>query len=236
MPSKPLFVAVLLAFAAISTRVDAEGNHYDYLNFKGADGAPMGVERVGNGFLLAQAGLFSTVHERPFIDYIGADGKNWVARWDLGAGMKVIERGNNNWQQSDSFSFVDWGGKAWQAARVGNEFVLKPLPALAPEVHAACVELVTGGNDHYRSCCAPNGLQKHVFQSDKVVSYVTEFGYLDWNNAPRMVTWKGDHFLVRSAGAEVETSSLQLLDWERAWQPAGTLPSSSSWSQHRSCL
>src|SRR6516225_447385 len=61
MQSKTLFVVVLLAFAGICTRVGAGGNHQDYINFKGADGSPMGVERVGDGFLLAQAGLFFTV-------------------------------------------------------------------------------------------------------------------------------------------------------------------------------
>jgi len=222
MQSKALFVVVLLALAGISARVGAGGNHQDYINFKGANGSPMSVERVGNGFLLAQAGLFFTVHEVPFIDYIGADGKEWVARWDLGDGMKIMERGSTKgWQSSDSFRFVDWDGKVWQAARVGDEFVLKPQFTIASEVHAACVEVIAGDHSHYLSCCAPNGLQRQVGPPDKVVSYVTEFGFLSWNSSPRMATWKGDHFLIRATGTEpAEAVSLQFLDWDGKRQTA----------------
>ena len=50
---------------------------------------------------------------------------------------------------------------------------------------------------------------------DETIKYVSEFSYLDWNNAPRIAAWKGDQFLVRSAGVKpAETVSLELLDWD----------------------
>jgi hypothetical protein len=136
--------------------------------------------------------------------------------------MKIMERGSTKgWQSSDSFRFVDWDGKVWQAARVGDEFVLKPQFTIASEVHAACVEVIAGDHSHYLSCCAPNGLQRHVGRPDKVVSYVTEFGFLSWNGSPRMATWKGDHFLIRATGTEpAEAISLQFLDWDGKRQTA----------------
>ena len=50
---------------------------------------------------------------------------------------------------------------------------------------------------------------------DETIKYVSEFSYLDWNNAPRMAAWKGDNFLVRSAGVKPsETVSLEVLGWD----------------------
>jgi class 3 adenylate cyclase len=186
------------------------------LQFKGADGSPMSVDRAGNGFLLAPDGVLSNAVKWRAINYVGPEGKFWVARWDLGGGMKIIEsNGSGGWRASDSFRFVDRDGNAWQGARIGDGFVLKQLPALSPEVHADCVELVTPGHHHYRSCWAPNGMQISLAESeDETIKYATEFSYLDWNNAPRIAAWKGDSFLVRSAGLKpAETVSLELLDW-----------------------
>ena len=200
------------------------------LRFKGADGAPMSVERVGNGFLLAPDGvLFSNGLRVPLINYVGPEGKFWAARWDLGGGMKIAEQhGSGGWRASDSFNFVDRDGNAWQGARIGDGFVLKQLPALSPEIHADCVEFVLPGHHHYRSCCAPDGMQISLAESeDETIKHVSEFSYLDWNNAPRIAAWKGDHFLVRSAGVKpAETVSLELLDWDgmrqtAAWDAAG---------------
>jgi hypothetical protein len=157
------------------------------------------------------------------IAYTGPEGKFWVARWDLGEGMKINEKdGSGGWRSADSFTFVDRAGKAWQGARVGDEFALKPLPNLSPETHATCVELVMPGDHHHRSCCAPNGMQIAIYESeDETIKYVSEFSYLDWNNAPRSATWKGDRFLVRAAGGEpVETASLEVLGWEGTKQTA----------------
>jgi hypothetical protein len=64
---------------------------------------------------------------------------------------------------------------------------------------------------------------------DETIKYVTEFSYVDWNNAPRIAAWKGDHFLVRSAGVKpAETVSLELLGWDgmrqiASWDAAGGL-------------
>jgi hypothetical protein len=143
--------------------------------------------------------------------------------------MKIAEKnGSGGWRASDSFRFVDRDGNAWQGARIGDGFVLKQLPALIPEIHADCVELVEPGHHHYRSCCAPNGMQIAVNESeDEAIKYATEFSYLDWNNAPRIAAWKGDNFLVRSAGVKpAETVSLELLDWDgnrqiASWDAAG---------------
>jgi hypothetical protein len=198
------------------------------LHFKGADGAPMSVERVSHGFLLAPDGLLSNAERGPLIAYIGPEGKPWIARWDLGEGMKINERdGSGGWRASDSFSFVDKEGKPWQGKLVGEEFVLKPLPTLSPEIHTDCVEFAMLGDHHYRSCSAHNGKQIGIFESeDATIKYVSEFSYLDWNNAPRVATWKGDRFLVRDAGGEpAETSSLEMLGWDgtkqsAVWDPA----------------
>jgi hypothetical protein len=188
------------------------------LHFKGADGSSMSVERVGNGFLLAPDGLLSNAWKGPMIiNYVGPEGTSWTARWDLGGGMKIIEKnGSAGWRATDSFRFVDRDGNAWQGARVGDGFVLKQLPALSPEIHADCVEFVEPGHHHYHSCCAPNGMQIQFSESeDETIKYATEFSYLDWNNAPRIAAWKGDQFLVRSAGVKpAETVSLELLDWD----------------------
>jgi class 3 adenylate cyclase len=187
------------------------------LHFKGADGSPMSVERAGNGFLLAPDDVLSNAAKWPAIQYIGPEGKFWTARWDLGGGMKIIEgNGSSGWRASDSFNFVDRDGNAWQGARIGDGFVLKQLPALSPEVHADCVDLALPGHHHYRSCCAPNGMQIGTFESeDETIKYVSEFSYMDWNNAPRVAAWKGDHFLVRSVDVKpTETDSLELLDWD----------------------
>jgi hypothetical protein len=55
----------------------------------------------------------------------------------------------------------------------------------------------------------------------ETIKYVSEFNYLDWNNAPHIAAWKGDHFLVRAAGGEpVETTSLELLGWDGMRQTA----------------
>ena len=194
------------------------------LHFRGADGSPMSVERVGNGFLLAPDGLLSNAWKGPMIlEYVGPEGKFWTARWDLGGGLKIIEtHGSGGWRASDSFRFVDRDGNAWQGARVGDGYVLKQLPALSPEIHADCVEFVMPGHHHYHSCCAPNGMQIQFNESeDETIKYATEFSYLDWNNAPRIAAWKGDQFLVRSAGVKpAETVSLELLDWDGKRQTA----------------
>jgi class 3 adenylate cyclase len=187
------------------------------LHFKAADGSPMSVDRVGNGFLLAPDGILSNAAKWVLIHYVGPEGKFWTARWDLGGGMKIIEsNGSGGWRASDSFRFVDRDGNAWQGVRIGDGFVLKQLPALTPEVHADCVELVLPGHHHYRSCCAPDGMQISVNESeDETIKYVSEFSYLDWSNAPRIAAWKGERFLVRSAGVKpAETTSLELLDWD----------------------
>jgi hypothetical protein len=187
------------------------------LRFKGADGSPMSVDRVGNGFLLAPDGVLFNAGKWPAINYVGPEGKFWTARWDLGEGMKIIEsNGSGGWRASDSFRFVDRDGNAWQGARIGDGFVLKQLPALTPEVHADCVELVVPGHHHYHSCCAPNGMQIAFAESeDETIKYVTEFSYLDWNNTPRIAAWKGNNFLVRSAGVKPsETVSLEVLGWD----------------------
>jgi hypothetical protein len=115
----------------------------------------------------------------------------------------------------DFFSFVDRDGKAWQATRIGDEFALKPLPALSPEIHADCVELATPGDRHHRSCCAPNGMQIAVNEAgEDTIRYAGEFSYLDWKNAPHIAAWRGDHFLVRFAsGKPAETPSLEVLGW-----------------------
>jgi class 3 adenylate cyclase len=212
---------------SFSTRA-ASGGGISPLHFKGADGAPMSVERVGNGFLLAPDGLLSNAWKGPIIEYVGPEGKYWVARWDLG-GMKIIEKnGSGGWRASDSFRFVDRDGNAWQGARIGDGFVLKQLPYLSPEIHADCVELVMPGHQHYRSCCAPNGMQIATSESEEeTIKYAIEFSYLDWNNAPRIAAWKGDNFLIRSAGVKpAETVSLELLDWDgvrqiASWDAAG---------------
>jgi hypothetical protein len=150
----------------------------------------MSVERVGNGFLLAPDGVLSNASKWPLINYVDPEGKFWIARWDLGGGMKIIEKGGSGgWRASDSFRFVDRDGNSWQGARIGDGFVLKQLPALSPEVHADCVELAQPGHHHYRSCCAPNGMQITVNEAeDETIKYATEFSYLDWNNAP---TYRG---------------------------------------------
>jgi hypothetical protein len=187
------------------------------LHFKGADGSSMSVERVGNGFLLAPDGVLSNASKWPLINYIDPEGKFWTARWDIGGGMKISQmNGSGGWRASDSFSFVDRDGNAWQGARIGDGFVLKQLPALSPEVHADCVELVLPGHRHYHSCCAPNGMLIQFTESeDETIKYATEFSYLDWNNAPRIAAWKGDNFLVRSAGVKPsETVSLEVLGWD----------------------
>jgi hypothetical protein len=182
----------------------------------------MAVERVGNGFLLAQDDLLSNVWKGPMIEYADPEGKFLVARWDLGGSIKINEMdGSGEWRSSDFFNFVDRDGKAWQARRIGDEFALKPLPALSPEIHAACVELATPGDHHHRSCCAPNRMQIAVNESDEDTRrYVGEFSYLDWNNAPHVAAWN-DHFLVRLAGGKpAETASLELLRWDGLRQTA----------------
>jgi hypothetical protein len=137
--------------------------------------------------------------------------------------MKIKEKdGSGGWRSSEFFSFVDPDGKAWQGARVGDEYVLKLLPALSPEIHTDCIEPVMPGDHHYRSCCAPNGMQIAILESEEeTIKYVTEFSYLDWNNAPHIATWKGDRFLVRVAGGEpAETTSLEVLAWDGMKQTA----------------
>jgi hypothetical protein len=178
----------------------------------------MSVERVGNGFLLAPDGLLSNVWRGPIITYIGPEGKFWTARWDLGEGMKIAEKnGSGGWRASDSFRFVDRDGNAWQGARIGDGFVLKQLPALSPEIHAG-VEFVVPGHHHYRSCCAANGTQIAVNESeDETIKYVSEFSYMDWNNAPRIAAWKGDNFLVRSAGVK---PAEEVMGWDGTRQIA----------------
>jgi hypothetical protein len=47
-------LAVSLALISISDQAKAGGEHQNYFNFTGADRKPWGVERQGNGFLLAQ--------------------------------------------------------------------------------------------------------------------------------------------------------------------------------------
>ena len=56
---------------------------------------------------------------------------------------------------------------------------------------------------------------------DETIKYATEFSYLDWNNAPRIAAWKGDNFLVRSAGVKpAETVSLEVMGWDGTRQIA----------------
>jgi hypothetical protein len=222
MRSTPVLLIELLALP-FELSCDASADQLHPLRFKGADGAPMSVERVSHGFLLAADGLLANALRDPVIVYGDPEGKFWTARWDLGEGMKINERdGSGGWRSADSFSFVDRDRKAWQGARAADEFVLKPLPALSPEVHADCIELIVPGDHHYRSCCAPNGMQIGVLESkDETTKYVTEFSYLDRNNAPPIAAWKGDHFLVRVAGGEpAETTSLELLGWDGMRQTA----------------
>jgi hypothetical protein len=222
MLSRPTLLIAVLAFA-VGAAAHAQTFSLHPLHFEGADGSPMSVERVSHGFLLAPDGLLANADRGPMIVYADPKGKFWTARWDLGEGMKINElHGSGEWRSSDSFTFVDRGGKSWQGARVGDEFVLKPLPALSPEVHTDCVELVVPGDHHYRSCCAPNGMQISILESeDETIKYVGEFSYLDWNKAPRSAAWKGDHFLVRAAGGKpTETTALELLDWEGTRQTA----------------
>jgi hypothetical protein len=214
---------VLLTLSALVGAAHAQKFDLRPLHLKGADGSPMSVARVSHGFLLAPDDLLFNAERGAGIVYTGPEGKLWTARWDLGESMKIIEKdGSGGWRSSDFFSFVDRNGKAWQGARIGEEFVLKQLPALSPEIHADCVEFVLPGDHHYRSCCAPNGMQISVFEpEDETIKYVTEFSYLDWNNAPRIAAWKGDHFLVRIAGGEpTEATSLELLGWDGMRQTA----------------
>ena len=221
MLSAPALLIVVLALFALPCEAGADDFHA--LRFMGADGSAKEVVRVGNGFLLTPDGLLSKAELTSTIGYTGPEGKFWMARWDLGESLKVIEKdGSGGWRDSDSFTFVDRDDKAWQGARVGDEFVLKPLPALTPEIHTDCVELVGPENHHYRSCCAPNWMQIAVFEAEEeTIRYVKEFSYLDWNNAPHIGAWKGDHFLVRVAGGEpAETTSLELLGWDGMRQTA----------------
>jgi hypothetical protein len=214
-------LVVLLGLFALP--VQAQTFDLRPLHFKGADGSPMSIERVSHGFLLAPDDLLSSAERGPMIAYTGPEGKFWVARWDLGEGMKINEKdGSGGWRASDSLQFVDRDGKAWQGARTGDEFVLKQLPALSPEIHTGCAVFVMPGDHHYRSCCAPNGMQIALFESeDETIKYVSEFSYLDWSNAPHIAAWKSDHFLVRIAGGEpAETTSLEVLDWNGKRQSA----------------
>jgi hypothetical protein len=59
--STPDFLVVLFAVFALPGEAGAEQLHP--LRFKGADGTPMAVERVGNGFLLAQDDVLSNAEK-----------------------------------------------------------------------------------------------------------------------------------------------------------------------------
>jgi hypothetical protein len=67
--STPALFTVLLALPALVG--EARADEVRPLHFKGADGAPMSVERLSHGFLLAADGLFSKAEKGPMIVYTG---------------------------------------------------------------------------------------------------------------------------------------------------------------------
>jgi hypothetical protein len=228
MSAKSPLVAALLSFLAISTSVGAEGNRQDYIRFKDANGVPMGVERQGSGFLLAYAGLFYTVWESSFITFMGEDQTYWRADWSNGRLELSTNESAVEARPADSFHFVDWDGKVWQAAAEGGEFIIKPLPALAPASRAPCIKVVgwCSGRLPYWSCWAPNGKIRSMSPNDEIVTFVGEFSYLGWDNRPRTAAWMKNQFMVRiDGGPQSLADSIEFLDWNgkkqiAAWDAA----------------
>jgi hypothetical protein len=216
MPAKTRLVAALLGFLSVSPAVAGDINHQDYLNFKDANGVPMGVKRQGTGFLIAYAGLFYTVTESSSLAFIGEDQSYWLADWshgrlELSTNASAVEP-----RPADSFRFVDWDGRVWQAAGENGEFIIRPLPALTPANHVQCIKLLCWwGRLPYLSCWAPNGKIRSVSPDDEIVSFVQDFSYLGWDNKPRTAAWMGNRFMIRlDGGPPTLEDALHFLDWD----------------------
>ena len=227
MSAKPSLIAALLSFLVIAPAIGGDGEHQDHILFKDANGVPMGVERQGAGFLLAYAGNFYTVTESSSFDFTDEHNTNWLADWSNGRLELSINGSIAAPRPADSFRFVDWEGKVWQATADGGEFIIKPLPALAPVSHVQCIKVLGWCGGPHWSCWAPNGKIRAVLPDDEIVHFVDEFSYLDWDNHPRTAAWFGNRFMVgaEGGGPRVPGDSLRFLDWDgkkriAAWDAA----------------
>ena len=216
MVAKTHLIAALLTLLAVSPAVAADINHQDYLHFKDANGVPMGVERQGTGFLIAYAGLFYTVFESSCLAFIGEDKNYWLADWSHGRLELSTNESAVEPRPADSFRFVNWDGEVWQAAAENGQFIIRPLPALAPASHVQCIKILCWkGRLPYLSCWAPNGKIRSVSPDDEIVRFAQEFSYLGWDSKPRTAAWMGNRFMVRlDGGSPALEDSLQVLDWD----------------------
>jgi hypothetical protein len=215
MAKRILLIAAFLSLVAVLPALAVETKRQDDLLFRDANGVPMGIKRQGNGFLIAYAGQFYTVKESSSLAFIGEDQKYRVADWshghlELSTNESAIEA-----QPAESFRFVDWDGKVWEAAAKNGEFIIRPLPDLTPVGHVQCIKARSWCDAMpHLSCWAPSGKIRSISPDDLVVRFAPEFSYLGWDNKPRTATWRRDQFMVRlDGGPQAITDSLQFLDW-----------------------
>jgi hypothetical protein len=215
MVARTLLAAALLTLVMGSPAVAEDIDHQDHLLFRDANGVPMGVERQGDGFLIAYAGLFYTVKESSFIAFIGEDHGYWVADWSHGRLELSTNESAVEPRPADSFRFVDWDGKVWEATAEIGEFIIRPIPGLMPVSHVQCIKARTWKDKSpHLSCWAPNGRIRLISPDDAVVSFAPEFSYLGWDNKPRTAAWEGNRFMVRlDGGPQTLADFLQFLDW-----------------------